>query len=108
MVAIMAELIKVANTGDIAEGQGLVVEVAGRAIAVFNVGGDFRAVDNVCGHRGGPLGEGYCDVVGRTVQCPWHGWRYSLDTGVSPVNPAVRVETFPVMVDDDAIKVLLG
>ena len=57
--------------------------------ALFNVDGGFYAINDVCGHRGGPLGEGELD--GKTVICPWHGWRWDVTTGANVNNPAVKI-----------------
>jgi nitrite reductase (NADH) small subunit len=103
----MSEFIKVAKTSDLASGQGMVVDVAGRAIALFNVNGEYYALDNICPHRGGPIGEGYVDCHNLTVQCPWHGWTFSLPSGVSPVNSIAKVEKFDVQVEGDEIRVSL-
>jgi nitrite reductase (NADH) small subunit len=97
---------RVAEAGDLADGQGRVVDVAGRTLAIFNVGGTFYAIDNVCPHRGGPLGEG--DVEGAIVVCPWHGWRWDVTTGANANNPAVRVACYPVTVEQGAVFVSLG
>lgn len=88
---------KVASVGEMAEGQARVVEVDGRSIAVFNVAGQFYAIDNLCPHRGGPLGEG--DVEGKIVVCPWHAWRWDVTTGANANNPAVTVACYPVTVE---------
>src|SRR5947207_6893959 len=103
----MADFIKVANTTDLPPGQAIVVEISGRQIAVFNVSGEFYALDNTCMHRGGPLGEGFVDRNNLTVQCPWHGWTYSLATGTSPINSMAKVETFEVKVEGEDIKLTL-
>jgi nitrite reductase (NADH) small subunit len=103
----MSEFIKAAKTSELASGQGMVVEVRGRAIALFNVNGEYYALDNICPHRGGPVGEGYVDCNNLTVQCPWHGWTFSLPSGVSPVNPIAKVEKFDVQVEGDEIRVSL-
>ena len=103
----MAEFIKVAQTSELASGQGMVVEVGDRAVALFNVNGEYFALDNVCPHRGGPIGEGYVDCHNMTVQCPWHGWTFSLQSGVSPVNAIAKVEKFDVQVEGDEIRVSL-
>ena len=97
---------KVAQVADLSDGQGKVVDVAGRSIAVFNVGGRFYAIDNLCPHRGGPLGEG--DVQGAIVVCPWHGWRWDDTTGANANNPAVRVSCYPVTVEQGTVFVTLG
>ena len=103
----MSEFIKVANTSDLPAGQAAVVELGGRTIALFNVNGEFFALDNTCMHRGGPLGEGFVDKNNLTVQCPWHGWIYSLSTGASPFDSMARVEKFEVRVEGDEVRISL-
>ena len=92
---------KVAEMSDLAPGQGKVVDVDGKPIALFNADGKFCAIDNTCLHRGGPLGEG--DLDGTIVTCPWHGWRYDVTTGANAMNPAVKVACFPVSVEGSAV-----
>ena len=101
----MAEFVKVAGKGDVAPGSGVVAEVNGQAIAVFNVDGTYYAIDNTCVHRGGPLGEG--ELEGDTVTCPWHGWHYSVKTGKSINNPSACVKSYQVKVEVSDVKVLL-
>ena len=50
--------VRVTGTTDVKPGHGIVAEVNGKTLAVFNVDGAFHAIDNTCIHRGGPLGEG--------------------------------------------------
>lgn len=101
----MAEYMKVAGTADIAPGSGMVAEVNGQSIAVFNVDGTFYAIDNTCVHRGGPLGEG--ELEGDVVTCPWHGWQYSVQTGICVNNPSARVKSYEVKVEGKDVTVLL-
>jgi nitrite reductase/ring-hydroxylating ferredoxin subunit len=82
------------------------VDVAGKAIAVANVGGQFHAIDNTCLHRGGPLGDG--PLEGKIVTCPWHGWQYDVTTGQVMQNPAVGVACYAVEVRDGQVFVDLG
>ena len=103
----MSEFIKVASTSDLRAGQAAVVEVGGRTIALFNVNGEFFALDNTCMHRGGPLGEGFVDQNNLTVQCPWHGWIYSLASGVSLFDSMAKVEKFEVKVEGEDVKISL-
>jgi nitrite reductase (NADH) small subunit len=105
--AAMSEFIKIANTTDLPAGRAAVVEVGGRTIALFNVNGEFFALDNICTHRGGPLGEGFVDRNNLTVQCPWHGWIYSLASGVSPIDSTAKVEKFEVRVEGEDVKISL-
>ncbi|HSB09242.1 MAG TPA: Rieske (2Fe-2S) protein [Blastocatellia bacterium] len=103
----MPEFVKVLNISDLPAGEARVVEVDGRQIALFNANGRFYALDNICAHRGGPLGEGFVDQNNLTVQCPWHGWVYGLSNGTSQINPLARVECFEVLVEGDDLKVAL-
>jgi nitrite reductase (NADH) small subunit len=79
--------------------EGRVVTVAGREIAIFNLGGRFVATANQCPHRGGPLADGI--VAGRSVVCPLHGWRIGLEDGCveRPAGTDACVERFPVRLD---------
>jgi NAD(P)H-dependent nitrite reductase small subunit len=99
----MTDFVTVAKTEDIPPGEGRTVVAAGRSIAIFNVDGTFRAVDNTCVHRGGPLGEG--TLEDNLVTCPLHGWQYDLETGQNPHNPAAKVATYDVKVEDGEVKV---
>lgn len=97
---------RVAGVGDINPGEGRVVDVAGREIAVFNVDGRYYAIDNSCPHRGGPLGEG--DLDGAVIACPWHAWRWDVTTGANTNNPAVKVACYPVTPEAGSLYVELG
>ncbi len=99
----MSNFIKVATVADVPEGAGKTVEVAGKQIALFNVGGKFYAIDNACKHRGGPLGEG--EVDGSTVICPWHGWEYDVTTGANLDDASVKLGCYPVKVENTDIMI---
>src|SRR6185369_2523810 len=58
--------------------EGRAVTLAGREIAIFNLGGRFLATDNRCPHQGGPLCDGI--VAGDSVVCPLHAWKFKLET----------------------------
>ena len=85
----------------------------GRAIVVFNLGGEFFALNNRCPHRGGSLHLGIQTGLvestepgrysysrqGEMVKCPWHGWEFDIRTGQSWCEPTrVRVRHYPVSV----------
>ena len=93
--------VRIAAVGDGPVGEGRVVEAQGKELALFNVDGTYYVMDNMCVHRGGPLGEG--DLDGRLVSCPWHAWRWDVTTGANANNPALKMACFPVTVDRGAI-----
>lgn len=102
----MSKVVKVAPASEITPKQAKIIEVDGAQIAVFNVDGVFCAINNVCPHRGGPLGEG--DLEGTVVTCPWHGWQFDVKTGKNPVNPAASVKTFICKVEGPDVCVEVG
>jgi 3-phenylpropionate/trans-cinnamate dioxygenase ferredoxin subunit len=84
----MAPFVKVATRGELPPGSRKLVEIDGRAIAVFNVDGAFHAIDDVCTHDGGPLAEG--ELNGCEIQCPRHGARFDVRTGRALCMPAIE------------------
>ena len=82
------------------------IPVGRQTIALANVDGKFHAINNVCFHRGGPLGEG--ELEGTVVICPWHGWQYDVTTGKLVTNPAVGVLCYPVEVRGEDVFVDVG
>jgi len=60
--------------------EGRAVSIAGREVAIFNLGDRFLATDNQCPHRGGPLCDGI--VTGSSVVCPLHAWKIDLQSGL--------------------------
>ncbi len=88
---------------EVASGEGRLVEIDGRAIALFNVGGAFHAIEDTCLHAGGPLHEG--TLHGTTVTCPWHEWRFDVSSGKCELNPMVRLGCFPVRVRGGVVEI---
>lgn len=100
--------VQVARADQIASGEVQVVEVGGRSLCVGHMeDGTFGAIDNVCTHDGGVLGEG--ELEGSCVECPRHGARFDLRTGEVKALPAVfPVNAYPVRVVDGRVEVDLG
>lgn len=94
-----------AKTSDLSEGAGKVVEAGGKEIALFHVDGKFYAVNNICLHQGGPLGEG--SLEGKVVTCPWHGWQFDVTSGVNAVESSIRTECYPVKVEGEDVLIEL-
>ena len=100
----MAKLVKFGVMTDLPPGKSATFEAEGRTIAVFNVAGNFFAIDDVCPHSGGPLSEGF--VTGHKVSCPWHGADFDLKTGKVLCPPACEdVNAYQVVLEGDDIKV---
>ena len=96
----------VGRIGDFAPGAGKMVDVSGRHVAIFRLGDDFYAIDNLCLHRAGPLCEG--QIVNDVVTCPWHGWSYEIKTGTLVQDPRVGVSRHEVLITGDEVSVRLA
>ena len=100
----MAGFVKIASRADLpGENQAREFTVGEKTICVANVDGECAALDNVCLHRGGPLGQGV--VMDGKIICPWHGWMWDPKTGESPFNPAVRIAVYGLKIEGDDVLV---
>lgn len=91
--------IKLANVNDIPEGKGIIAKAEdGREIALFKVQGQVFALENVCPHMGGPLGEG--DIEGTCITCPWHGWQFDIKSGTCENMPGEEASKIEIFVKD--------
>ncbi len=100
----MSDWVTVAQEGELAPGEFQVVDVNDTRIAVFNLGGQFYAIADVCTHDAGQLTGGTVD--GDEIVCPRHGARFSIRTGAALTAPAYEpTDTFPVRVEAGQIQV---
>lgn len=97
----MAQWMRVAKVNDVAAGSAKEVMAGERVVALFNVGGQFHAMDGVCPHAGGPLGDGV--LTGSTITCPWHGWQFDVTTGKHCLNQRIEHTRYPVKVEQDEV-----
>lgn len=107
----------VARAADLPPGSRRRVTVAGKPIAIFNLGGEFFGLLDRCPHQGASLCEGLVTGLavadrpgeyrllraGEMVRCPWHGWEFDIRTGQSWCEPSkVRVTNYPTGTADGA------
>jgi 3-phenylpropionate/trans-cinnamate dioxygenase ferredoxin component len=96
--------IPVASVSTIASGDYAQTEVDGVIVAVFNVDGNFYAIEDQCTHDGGGLAGGaieHCQII-----CPRHGARFALQTGEALTPPAYEpVRTYQVRINDGVVEV---
>jgi 3-phenylpropionate/trans-cinnamate dioxygenase ferredoxin component len=98
------EYVGVAQVSELGDGQRLLVEIDGRPIVVFNVGGAYFAIGDECSHDDGPVGEG--ELEGFEIECPRHGARFDLRTGKVLCTPAVvDIPAYPVRVVGEEIQI---
>jgi len=100
-IVSMAQWVRVASLAEIPPGSAKEVQAADRIVALYKVEGTVHAMDGICPHQGGPLGQGLLD--GRVVTCPWHGWQFDVTTGQHRVSCQIQQERIPVRVDGDDV-----
>lgn len=100
----MSKFVRIAKLSEIPDQTVKCVQVEGRSIALFNLGGQLYAIDDTCTHEGGPLSEGLID--GEEVECPWHGARFNISTGEVTLGPAMEdVAKYNLRLKGDDIEV---
>ena len=97
-------LVRIASQADLpAKNEVKEFPCGDKTICIANVNGTITAMDNVCLHRGGPLGQGVIEK-GKVV-CPWHGWAWDPLTGQAVHNPNAKVAVYPLKVENGEVLV---
>lgn len=100
----MSDWVDVEAVGALPPGSVKVVEVDGVMIAVFNIDGEFYAIEDVCTHDGSEIASG-C-LRGDEIECPRHGARFNVRTGAVLSAPAYEdIDTFETRVVSDTVQV---
>lgn len=99
----MSQFIKATTTAEVTAGKCIGVKVDGVFIGIYNVDGEYYAMNNICPHLGGVLSYGWMD--GNLVTCPLHMWEFDVTTGKCTWPESERIATYPVKVEGDDILV---
>jgi 3-phenylpropionate/trans-cinnamate dioxygenase ferredoxin component len=98
----MAQWVKVAQVGELAPGEKKQLDLDGVEVALFNVDGEYYAIEDVCTHDGAPLAHGR--FRGEEITCPRHGARFNVKTGAALCMPAFEpVETYQLKIEGNDI-----
>lgn len=102
--SVVSKLRTLGKVAEIKEGKCRAFQIEGLAVAVFNVSGEFYALEDQCTHAEVQLSAGWVDD--NCVSCPWHGAQFDLKTGEALSLPAIEaVRTFPVQIIGDEIAI---
>jgi 3-phenylpropionate/trans-cinnamate dioxygenase ferredoxin subunit len=105
----MPGFVKIATIHDIPVDEMRAFEHAGRKIAIYNVGGQLYATDDICSHAYSELHEGYLDTDDCTIECPLHGSRFDIRSGAVLSLPAYEpIAVYPVRVEGEDIFAEIG
>ena len=100
----MSDFVTAATTDEIAPGERIVVDVDDVWVVIFNVAGQFYALEDRCSHEDVPLSEGA--LTGLEIECHKHGATFDITTGQHLSPPAVSpVKKFPVRVEGDLVQI---
>ena len=98
------EYFEVCSVNELPSGERLFIEIGEEYIVLFNVGGDYYAIADLCSHDDGPLGDG--EVSDHVIACPRHGARFDLRSGKALTLPAVEnIPAYPVRIRDSDIEI---
>lgn len=95
------EFVYACKVSDIKPDRAKIVTVSNERVAIYKYEGQLSAVNNVCRHQGGPIGEG--KIVDGCITCPWHGYQYLPSNGQSPPPFTEKLETYFLRLDGDKI-----
>lgn len=98
--------VTVGKVSDVPSGRGATVKLKdGKEVALFNVNGNFHAIENFCPHKAYPLADSR--LSGNIVECSLHGWRFDVRTGACFTKKGCSIESYEVVVEDEMIKILV-
>ena len=96
--------VTVATTGELSPGERKLIELDGQRIALFNIGGEYFCIADVCSHDNGPVAEGECE--GYEIECPRHGARFDIRDGKVLSFPAIRdIPSYQVTLKGEAVQI---
>ena len=94
----------VCKVSELQPGERLFLEISSHPIVIINHGREYFALDDLCTHDDGPLGDG--EVENHEIICPRHGARFNLRTGEATTLPAVSgVNTYLTRIVDDHLEI---
>jgi len=100
----MPSFVKIASQSELPDpGAAREFSCGGKTICVANVNGEISAIDNICLHRGGPLGQGA--IENGKVVCPWHGWQWDPKTGEAGHNHNAKIAVYAIKVENEDVMV---
>jgi len=96
--------ITVGKIESVPPGHGATVKLKdGSEIALFNINGEFRAIENFCPHKGYPLADSR--MYGSIVECDLHGWRFDVRNGECFTKRECSIESYTVLIEDGWVKI---
>ena len=100
----MSNFVKLTTQAELPpEGEAREFSLGDKVVCVANVNGTITAIDNICLHRGGPLGQGV--IEGDKLVCPWHGWQWDPTSGEAAHNAALKVAVYALKMENGDVMI---
>ena len=99
----MSRFVNAAKSKEVKPGSCIGVKVEGVFVGIYNIDGQYYAINNICPHLGGVLHYGFLE--GKVITCPLHLWEFDVKTGKCIWPGRERIATYPVKVEGDDILV---
>ncbi len=93
--------VKAIDAADLAPGETATATVNGTELAIVNLNGEFHAMDNLCPHQEGPLGDGF--VQGDAIVCPLHYWEFDIKSGEYLDDPTTCLKKYETKVEGGSV-----
>lgn len=98
---------RAASVADVKADQGLPVKVGDKTLAIYRVGDNVYALEDVCPHADALLSSGFID--GDKVECPLHQAQFHIPSGKCLGPPADRdLVMFPARIEGNDVLVDIG
>jgi len=100
----MSDWVNVDHVNNWQDGEHKIIDIDDTPVAIFKIGGEFYAIEDICSHDGTEIADG--QLEGETIICPRHGARFCLKTGAVQSAPAYEnITSFPVKITDEIVQV---
>ena len=76
--------------------------VKGQRVCLAHTFEGFRAIQDACPHLGESLSKGKVNYLGEVV-CPWHSYRYDLNSGEECSGRSVAAHRYPLEIKANAL-----
>ena len=93
--------VKALDASELAPGETATATVNGTELAIVNLNGEFHALDSLCPHQEGPLGDGF--VQGDAIVCPLHYWEFDIKSGEYLDDPTTCLKKYETKVEGGAV-----
>lgn len=102
----MAQRILMCSLDEVPPGTILEKRIFARRYAVINDGKKLIGIESECKHMKASLSKG--KIEDGVIVCPWHGWRYDLESGACLNVPGSNLKRYDLEIVDNKVYLIIG